>query len=92
MDVLQLVSIVRVNNNNLGESIPIRLFLSGYDLTPTYKNILNLFSVKYNLNIILVDETDRRYFQRTELSFWRKDQRDEDIPLHNIQQIRIKNE
>lgn len=43
-----------------GESIPIRLFLSPYDLTPTYRNINNKFSVKYFLNLVLVDEEDRR--------------------------------
>lgn len=49
-----------------GESIPIRLFLSAFDLTPTYKNIHNKFSVKYYLNLVLVDEDDRRYFKQTE--------------------------
>ena len=29
-----------------GECIPIRLFLGAYDLTPTYKNVNNKFSVK----------------------------------------------
>ncbi|MQM04030.1 hypothetical protein Taro_036820 [Colocasia esculenta] len=43
-----------------GESIPIRLFLSPYELTPTYRNINNKFSVKYYLNLVLVDEEDRR--------------------------------
>jgi vacuolar protein sorting-associated protein 26 len=49
-----------------GESIPIRLFLSPYDLTPTYRNINNKFSVKYFLNLVLVDEEDRRYFKQQE--------------------------
>ena len=30
-----------------GECTPIRIFLSPYDLTPTYKNVDNKFSVKY---------------------------------------------
>jgi hypothetical protein len=47
-----------------GESIPIRLFLSPYDLTPTYKLVHNKFSVKYYLNLVLVDEEDRRYFKQ----------------------------
>jgi len=46
-----------------GEIIPIRLYLSGYELTPTYKNISNKFSVKYFLNLILVDDDERRYFK-----------------------------
>jgi len=55
-----------------GESIPIRLFLSPYDLTPTFKNVHNKFTVKYYLNLVLVDEEDRRYFKQQEISMWRK--------------------
>jgi len=55
-----------------GESIPIRLFLSPYDLTPTFKNVHNKFSVKYYLNLVLVDEEDRRYFKQQEIQLWRK--------------------
>lgn len=55
-----------------GESIPIRLFLNGFNLTPTYKAIHNKFSVKYYLNLVLVDEEDRRYFKQQEVTLWRK--------------------
>lgn len=58
-----------------GESIPIRLFLSPYDLTPTFKNVHNKFSVKYYLNLVLVDEEDRRYFKQQEITLWRKNYR-----------------
>ena len=44
-----------------GESIPVRLFLAPYELTPTMKNVHNKFSVKYYLNLVLVDEEDRRF-------------------------------
>lgn len=54
-----------------GESIPVRLFLSPYDLTPTYRNINNKFSVKYFLNLVLVDEEDRRYFKQQEIVLFR---------------------
>lgn len=54
-----------------GESIPIRLFLSPYELTPTYRNINNKFSVKYFLNLVLVDEEDRRYFKQQEITMYR---------------------
>ncbi|XP_072978184.1 vacuolar protein sorting-associated protein 26A-like [Typha angustifolia] len=54
-----------------GESIPIRLFLSPYELTPTYRNINNKFSVKYYLNLVLVDEEDRRYFKQQEITIFR---------------------
>ena len=56
-----------------GESIPIRDFLAPYDLTPTLKNVHNKFSVKYYLNLVLVDEEDRRYFKQQEITMWRKD-------------------
>lgn len=55
-----------------GECVPIRLFLSNLDLTPTYRSINNVFSVKYFLNLVLVDEEDRRYFKQQEVIFWRK--------------------
>ncbi|MBA0763185.1 hypothetical protein Gotri_012680 [Gossypium trilobum] len=55
-----------------GESIPIRLFLSPYELTPTYRNINNKFSVKYYLNLVLVDEEDRRYFKQQEIAIYRQ--------------------
>lgn len=58
-----------------GESIPIRLFLSPYELTPTFKNVQNKFSVKYYLNLVLVDEEDRRYFKQQEIILHRKNYR-----------------
>lgn len=48
-----------------------RLFLSPYDLAPTYKNVHNKFSVKYYLNLVLVDEEDRRYFKQQEIVLYR---------------------
>merc|ERR1711871_1681021 len=56
-----------------GEAIPIRLFLQPYALTPTYKSINNKFNVKYFLNLVLVDEEDRRYFKQQEIHLWRKE-------------------
>lgn len=47
-----------------GESIPIRVFLAGYDLTPTMRDINKKFSVRYYLNLVLMDEEDRRYFKQ----------------------------
>ncbi|XP_019436474.1 PREDICTED: vacuolar protein sorting-associated protein 26A-like isoform X2 [Lupinus angustifolius] len=57
-----------------GESIPIRLFLSPYELTPTHSNINNKFSVKYFLNLVLVDEEDRRYFKQQEIIIYRQEE------------------
>jgi len=58
-----------------GESIPIRVFLAGYDLTPTMRDINKKFSVKYYLNLVLVDEEERRYFKQQEITLWRKSDR-----------------
>ena len=55
-----------------GEQIPIRLYLSGFDLTPSYSNVNNRFSVKYYINLVLIDEEDRRYFKQQEIIIWRK--------------------
>eukprot|EP00591_Stephanopyxis_turris_P001548 CAMPEP_0195510868 /NCGR_PEP_ID=MMETSP0794_2-20130614/3381_1 /TAXON_ID=515487 /ORGANISM="Stephanopyxis turris, Strain CCMP 815" /LENGTH=410 /DNA_ID=CAMNT_0040638375 /DNA_START=136 /DNA_END=1368 /DNA_ORIENTATION=- len=58
------------------EIIPVRLCLKGIpaDLTPTYSaGNANRFSVRYFLNLVLVDEEDRRYFKQQEIVLWRKD-------------------
>eukprot|EP01132_Coremiostelium_polycephalum_P010065 gene10065-12337_t len=55
-----------------GESIPVRLFLSVFDLTPTYRSVHNKFSVKYFLNLALVDEDDKKYFKQQEITLWRR--------------------
>ena len=56
-----------------GESVPVRVFLGGFNLTPTFRNVNNKFSVKYFLNIVLVDEEDRRYFKQQEVELWRSE-------------------
>mmetsp|Transcript_36264 Transcript_36264/g.104298 ORF Transcript_36264/g.104298 Transcript_36264/m.104298 type:complete len:301 (+) Transcript_36264:112-1014(+) len=53
------------------QTIPVRLYLTGFDLTPTYINVQNKFSVRYFLNLVLVDEEDRRYFKQQEIFLWR---------------------
>lgn len=57
------------------EIIPVRLSLQGIpaDLTPTYTAVNNRFSVGYFLNLVLVDEEDRRYFKQQEIILWRKE-------------------
>ncbi|GAM19192.1 hypothetical protein SAMD00019534_023670, partial [Acytostelium subglobosum LB1] len=55
-----------------GESIPVRLFLSVFDLTPTYRSVHNKFSVKYFLNLALIDEDDKKYFKQQEITLWRR--------------------
>eukprot|EP01130_Rhizamoeba_saxonica_P004161 TRINITY_DN1712_c0_g1_i1.p1 TRINITY_DN1712_c0_g1~~TRINITY_DN1712_c0_g1_i1.p1 ORF type:complete len:249 (+),score=66.11 TRINITY_DN1712_c0_g1_i1:817-1563(+) len=54
-----------------GEVVPIRIFLDGFDLTPTYNSIHSKYSVKYYLNLVLVDEEDRRYFKQTDIQLFR---------------------
>eukprot|EP00932_Pfiesteria_piscicida_P018783 SRR837773.5630.p1 GENE.SRR837773.5630~~SRR837773.5630.p1 ORF type:complete len:135 (-),score=65.85 SRR837773.5630:82-429(-) len=54
------------------QCIPVRLYLTGFELSPTYKNVQNKFSVKYFLNLVLVDEEDRRYFKQQEIFIYRK--------------------
>lgn len=46
-----------------GETIPIRLFLGGFDLTPTFRDVNKKFSVRYYLNLVLIDSENRRYFK-----------------------------
>lgn len=48
------------------------MYLTPYDLTPTYENVHNKFGVKYFLNLVLVDEEDRRYFKQHEIRLYRK--------------------
>lgn len=56
-----------------GEVVPVRMFLGACRaLTPSYRSVNNKFSVKYYLNLVLVDETDRRYFKQSEITIWRK--------------------
>ncbi|XP_075238776.1 vacuolar protein sorting-associated protein 26A-like [Convolutriloba macropyga] len=57
---------------NKGETVPIRIFLAGYDLQPTMREIAKKFSVRYFLNLVLVDEDDRRYYKTKEILLWRK--------------------
>lgn len=59
-----------------GETVPVKLHLAGIpaDLTPTIDAAQNnRFSVRYFLNLVLVDEEDRRYFKQQEIILWRKE-------------------
>ncbi|PFX17108.1 Vacuolar protein sorting-associated protein 26B-B [Stylophora pistillata] len=66
------LAIIKRETTGTGESIPIRLFLAGYELTPTFKKKNKKFSVRYFLNLVLVDEEERRYFKQQEIVLWRK--------------------
>jgi hypothetical protein len=56
-----------VCQSDTGETIPIRLFLSGFELTPTYRDVNMKFSTRYYLNLVLIDEENRRYFKQQEV-------------------------
>uniref|UniRef100_A0A0X3NQM0 Vacuolar protein sorting-associated protein 26B n=2 Tax=Schistocephalus solidus TaxID=70667 RepID=A0A0X3NQM0_SCHSO len=63
-----------------GESIPIRLFLAAYNLTPTMRDVNRKFTVRYYLNLVLLDEEERRYYKQHEIILYRKpDKRPEPI-------------
>jgi len=55
-----------------GETIPIRLFLGGFDLTPTFRDVNKKFSTRYYLNLVLIDEENRRYFKQQEITIYRE--------------------
>ena len=53
------------------EIVPIRFFLAPYELTPTYQNVNNKFSVQYIINLVLFDAKDKRYFKQHEIILYR---------------------
>ncbi|KAK7924617.1 retromer subunit PEP8 [Apiospora marii] len=55
-----------------GETIPIRLFLGGFDLTPTFRDVNKKFSTRYYLSLVLIDEDARRYFKQSEIILYRQ--------------------
>lgn len=55
----------------LDETIPIRFFLSPYEMTPSYSSINNRFSTSYFINLVLLDVEDRRYFKQHEITMVR---------------------
>merc|ERR1712098_400999 len=55
-----------------GETIPIRLFLGGFDLTPTFREVNKKYSTRYYLSLVLIDEDARRYFKQSEIILYRQ--------------------
>ena len=53
------------------EIIPIRLFLSDLPLSPTVRAVHGIFSVKYILNLIVIDAAGRRFYKQLEPIFYR---------------------
>jgi vacuolar protein sorting-associated protein 26 len=54
-----------------GEVVPIRLYLTPVKLNPTMLNVQHKFSVRYFLNLVLIDEEERRYFKQHEITLYR---------------------
>ena len=54
-----------------GESVPIRMFLEPYGLSPTLTNVHQRLSVSYLFNLVLIDSEDRRYFKSQEVTLYR---------------------
>lgn len=46
----------RSHDSVAGETIPIRLFLGGFDLTPTFREVNKKYSTRYYLSLVLIDE------------------------------------
>ncbi len=55
-----------------GDVVPIRCFLSALQLSPTFKEIEKRISIRYYLNLVLVDEENRRYFKQQEIDLFRQ--------------------
>ena len=67
-----------------GETIPIRVFLGGFDLTPTFRDVNKKFTTRYYLNLVLIDEENRRYFKQQVSPAWHTTGDDCRLIRHNI--------
>ena len=47
---------IPITDTTAGETIPIRLFLGGFDLTPTFREVNKKYSTRYYLSLVLIDE------------------------------------
>lgn len=57
---------------DVGEVIPVRIFLSACPLlASTCDDVAKLFSVRYYLNLVLVDQDGRRYYKQQEITILR---------------------
>ena len=53
------------------EIIRIKMFLSAYDLTPSYPDINSKLQVNYYIMIILLDTENRRFYKKHEIELIR---------------------
>lgn len=54
-----------------GEIVPIKMYLGNLDLCPTMLNVENKFSVRYFLTLGLIDNNDRMFFRKVEVTLRR---------------------
>lgn len=55
-----------------GDIAPIRMLLNGFALSPTYKELNNVISIKYFLKFVIIDEEGKSFYKQQEISLWRK--------------------
>jgi vacuolar protein sorting-associated protein 26 len=54
------------------EIIPVRMFLDSLEnLSPTYKDLNNIISIRYFIKLVLIDEDDRNFSKQQEIYLWR---------------------
>ena len=70
-----------------GETIPIRLFLGGFDLTPTFRDVNKKFSTRYYLSLVLIDEDARRYFKQSEIVLYRQAPENSALAMQQAKEI-----
>ena len=56
---------------NKNDVIPFRLFLKSYNITPTYRNVNNIFNLKYYINLVIGDFDNNTFFKQTEIKLFR---------------------
>ena len=70
-----------------GETIPIRLFLGGFDLTPTFRDVNKKYSTRYYLSQVLIDEDARRYFKQSEIVLYRQAPENSELAQRQAKEI-----
>ena len=70
------------------ETVPIRFFLSPYELTPTYENVDNKFKVQYIINLVLYDQNDKRFYKQHEIKLYRIPREYEEEKLEDIKDVK----
>ena len=73
-EVLGTFEIMDGSPSSMEDIIPIRMYLRGYkNLTPSFKNVNNKFSVDYYINLEITDLEQRKFFKKMEICLSRLD-------------------